>query len=143
MGNVHLQNKNQTWVRLGTSHLLSHDSGMSSRADSEITDSRLFTTITALPACYKQHENREIKKLSWARHVLASAARTLKLGLYIEAPKVLSASMKLSLPGTVAHRKLSFRRLKNQLNKNFEDGCLRPARPTWEISVFRTEKNLG
>ena len=41
--------------------------------------------------------------------MFASAARTLKLRLYIEAQKGLSTNMKLGLPGTVAHRNLSFR----------------------------------
>ena len=85
MGNFRLQSKNKTWVRLGASHLKSHDSGMSSYVDSEIRNSRLASTNTALPACYKRHKSREIIKLSWARHVLASAARTLKFGLYMEA----------------------------------------------------------
>ena len=56
------------------------------------------------------------KKLCRARHVLASAARTLKVGLYIEARKCLSANMKLGLPGMLAHRNLSFRLFEDQRN---------------------------
>ena len=54
--------------------------------------------------------------MSQAQHVLTSAARTLKLGLYIEARKGVSTNMKLDLPGTVAHCNLSFRRFEDQCN---------------------------
>ena len=62
--------------------------------------------------------------LSRAWHVLASAAPTLKLGLYIGARKGLSANMKLSLPGTMAHRNLSFKRFEDQRKEYFDDACL-------------------
>ena len=65
-----------------------------------------------------------MKEVSRARHVLPSAARTLKLGLFIEARKGISSSMKLGLPGTVSHRNLSFRRFEDQ-RKKFEDACSR------------------
>ena len=52
-------------------------------------------------------------------------------------------NIRITWMGTVAHRKLSLRRFKDQRRENFEDACSRPARPTWEISVFRTEKKLG
>ena len=65
----------------------------------------------------------EINKSEPGGHVLVSAARTLKLGLYIGAQKGLSANIKLGLPGTVAHRNLSFRRFEDQRKKNFEDAC--------------------
>ena len=58
-----------------------------------------------------------------SEHVLASAARKLKLGLYTGARKALSANMKLGLPGTVAHRNLSFMHFEDQRKKYFEDAC--------------------
>ena len=75
--------------------------------------------------------------------MLASAAHTLKLGLYIEARKGLSTKMKLGLPHTVAHRNLSFRRFEDQCKKYFEDVCSRPAQQTWKIFVYRMETKLG
>ena len=74
--------------------------------------------------------------------MLVSAAHTLKSGLYIEARECLSVSMKLCLPGMVAHRSLSFRRFEDQRKKYFDNACSRSARPTWKISVFRTETKL-
>ena len=59
LGNFCLQNGNKTWVRLGASHLQYRDSGMASRADTEITELRLASTDTVLPACYKQHKIRK------------------------------------------------------------------------------------
>ena len=75
--------------------------------------------------------------------MLTSAAGTLKLGLYVEAQKGLSASMKLSLPGTRSHSNLSFRSFQDQREKNFKNAGSRPSRPIWKISVFRTETKRG
>ena len=75
--------------------------------------------------------------------MLASAACTLKLRLYIEAQKGLSANMKLDLPGIVAHSNLSFRCFKDHRKKYVEDACSKPGPPTWEISVFKMERNLA
>ena len=56
--------------------------------------------------------------------MLASVARTLKLGLYIGAREGLSTNMKLGLPLNMAHNNLPFRRLEDQRKKYFEDACL-------------------
>ena len=63
------------------------------------------------------HPSVPMSLLSRAQHVLASAARTLKLVLYLGAQKGLGANLKLGLPGTVAHSNLSFRRFENQRKK--------------------------
>ena len=49
MTNCHPQNENETWVRLGASHLKFPDSGILSQEESEITNSRLDSFNTALP----------------------------------------------------------------------------------------------
>ena len=66
-----------------------------------------------------------------------------EIGTLHRSPKGLNANMKLGLPSTVAQWNLSFRRFEDQRKKNFGDVCSRFAWPTWEISIFRTEKNLG
>ena len=60
--------------------------------------------------------------------MLGLATGKLNLGLYIEALQGLSASMKLGLLGTVAHRNLSFIRFEDQRKKFLV--CVFETRPT-------------
>ena len=73
--------------------------------------------------------------------MLASAARTLKLGLYIEPWKGLIASIKVSLQGTVAYGKLSFRRFEDQCKKILRVRVQDP--PDQHGKFLSSEQKLG
>ena len=143
MRNFRLQNGMKTWVRLGASHLSSRDIGMSSQEDSEITNSRLGSTDTALPACYKQHKNQRNKKAELGMVCARFGSTYTEIGTVHRSPKRPQDKHEIRPAGTVAHNKLSFRHFKDQRNKYFEDATLRPGPPIWELSVFRMERNFA